>query len=537
MTSSSASLRVLITSALVFGTVVSGLGTASAQTDASAVRPAAWGQCAADVLASLPATVTPEERARLSCTTQEVPVDHSRPRGEKTGIAMMKRPANDPSRKIGSIFLNPGGPGGSGLIRGAIAKNYFPAQVLDRFDIIGFDPRGVARSAPLRCFRTQEESDAVNGGWYSLPITKAEISSSISSAKAYTDYCKINAGPLLNHMSTEAVVRDLDIMRESVGDKQLNFVGFSYGTLIGSTYANIFPSKARAIVIDGNVDPQLRLTNGAEYDRQRAQGFEIALDAMLKRCDSAGVAKCAFAGDARAKFEAMKKALAVGPVTLPNGTKVTLADVVGRVAGDLYSVPRFAALVAWLQSIHVALNPSAVAAFSVQSTVELAAPLNNGGGRFDVDPLPETPYTADDSYFAVNCTDKPFARTNRMWEQTAAKWEKQSPTFGRYQAASDLLACPTWPTRNPDRWIGPWNRKTANPIVVVGNYYDPATQYLFSQRMAKQLGNARLISVDSFGHCILGRAAGADAAVAKYLVDLVAPADGQVFQPNLQPFA
>ncbi|WP_434442069.1 alpha/beta hydrolase [Lentzea sp. E54] len=531
-------MRVVLASALVLGTIVSGLGTASAQTDASSVRPAAWGQCAADVLASLPASVTPEERARLTCAVQEVPVDHSRPRGEKTGIAMMKRPANDPSRKIGSIFLNPGGPGGSGLIRGAIAKNYFQPQVLDRFDVIGFDPRGVARSAPLRCFRTQEEADAVNEGWHSLPITSDEIASTIRQSKAYTDYCKINAGPLLNHMSTETVARDLDIMREAVGDKQLNFVGFSYGTLMGSTYANIFPQRTRAMVIDGNVDPQLRLTNGAEYDRQRSQGFEIALDAMLKRCDSVGVERCAFAGDARAKFEDMKKALAKGPVTLPNGTKVTLSDVVGRVAGDLYSIARIAPLAAWLQSVHMALNPStAVTTFGVQSTVELAAPLNNNAGRMDVDPLPDTPYTADDSYYAVNCIDKPFSRTTRNWARTAAKWEKDSPTFGRYQAASDLLTCATWPARHPDRWIGPWHRKTPNPIVVVGNYYDPATQYLFSQRMAKQLGNARLVSVDAFGHCILGRSAGTDAVVAKYLVDLVAPADGQVFQPNVQPFA
>ncbi|MCX2952591.1 alpha/beta hydrolase [Lentzea sp. NEAU-D7] len=537
MKSSSASARVVVASALVLGTVVSGLGVANAQAEASSgVRPAAWGQCAADVLAGLPASVTPEERAKLTCAVQEVPVDHSRPRGEKTGIAMMKRPANDPSRKIGSIFLNPGGPGGSGLLRGAVAKNYFQPSVLDRFDVIGFDPRGVARSAPMRCFRTQEEADAVNEGWYALPITKTEIASTIQQSKTYTDYCKINAGPLLNHMSTEAVARDLDVMREAVGDQQLNFVGFSYGTLIGSTYANIFPQRTRAMVIDGNVDPRLRLTNGAEYDRQRADGFEIALDAMLKRCDAVGATKCAFAGDARGKFEAMKTALGKAPATLPDGTKVTLTDVVSRVAGDLYSIARITTLAAWLQNVHVALNPSA-ATFGVQAAVELPAPLNNAGGRMDVDPLPDTPYTADDSYYGVNCTDKPFARTNRHWERTAAKWEAESPTFGRYQAASDLLTCATWPTRNPDRWIGPWNRKTKTPIVVVGNYYDPATQYLFSQRMAKQLGNARLISVDSFGHCILGRSAETDAAVAKYLVDLVAPADGQVFQPNVQPFA
>ncbi len=529
-------VRAALATALALGTIVSGLGTASAQTEAAAVKPAAWGQCAADVLEGLPATVTPEERARLSCAVQEVPVDHSRPRGEKTGIAMMKRPANDPARKIGTIFLNPGGPGGSGLLRGAVAKNYFPASVLDRFDVVGFDPRGVARSAPLRCFRTKEEADAVNEGWHLLPTTKDEIASTLRQSKVYTDYCKINAGPLLNHMSTEAVARDLDQMREAVGDKQLNFVGFSYGTLIGSTYANIFPHRTRAMVIDGNVDPQLRLTNGADYDRQRAQGFEIALDAMLKRCDTVGAAKCAFAGNARQKFDNMREALRKAPATLPDGKKVTLTDVVGRTAGDLYSVARINTLVPWLQSVHLALNPAeaSTAALSVLSVVDVPHAIN---GRMDMDPLPDTPYTADDSYFAVNCTDKPFARTNRLWEQTATKWERQSPTFGRYQAASDLLTCPTWPTRNPDRWIGPWNRHTKNPIVVVGNYYDPATQYLFSQRMAKQLGNARLISVDSFGHCILGRSAATDAAVAKYLVDLTPPVDGSVFQPNVQPFA
>ncbi|WP_322789060.1 alpha/beta hydrolase [Lentzea waywayandensis] len=479
--------------------------------------------------------MTPEERARLTCAVQDVPVDHSRPYGEKTGIFMIKRAANDPSRRIGSIFLNPGGPGLSGVLHGALVKNYLHATVLDRFDVIGFDPRGVARSNPMRCFRTKEEADAVNQGRSPLPRTEEEISSSIRQAKLYTDYCKVNAGPLLNHMSTEAVARDLDIMRESIGEKQLNFVGFSYGTVIGSTYANIFPHRVRAMVLDGNVDAPLRLTNGEENDRQSARGFEIAFDAMLKRCDSVGVAKCAFAGDARSKFEAMRKALAAGPVTLPDGSKVALATLIGRVYGDLYAPSRFGTLAAWLQSVHNALNPSA--ALALQSTVEPPPPLANQNDRLDIAPQSGTPYTADDSFYGVNCTDKPYLRTNRFWAQTASKWEQESPTFGRYQAASGLMTCPTWPTNNPDRWIGPWDRPTKNPIVLVGNYYDPATQYLFAQRMAKQLGNARLISVDAFGHCILGRSAGTDTAVAKYLLDLTPPADGAVFQPNEQPFA
>ncbi|WP_285641222.1 alpha/beta hydrolase [Lentzea sp. NBRC 102530] len=527
---STRAVRVALASALALGTVITGLGSASAQAEPASAKPAAWGPCAADVLAEIPAA----ERAKVSCAVQVVPVDHSRPRGDTTGVVMMKRPAGDPAKKIGSLFINPGGPGGAGLIYSAYGSSFFTPEILEKFDLIGFDPRGVGRSAPLRCFRTQEEAEAVNEGWYALPRTKDEIASSIRQSKVYTDYCKINAGPLLNHMSTEAVARDLDAMRESVGDKQLTYVGFSYGTLLGATYANIFPSKSRALVLDGNVDPQLRLTNGAQYDKERARGFEIALDAMLKRCDSVGVERCAFAGGARKKFDDIRASLAKAPTTLPGGAVVTLTDVVGRTSSNLYSPTSFKSLTAWLQSIHAAQNPSA-ASLSVQSVVDVPM-LNNLGGRADVRVLPETPYTADDSYYAVNCIDKPFARTNRNWATTAAQWEKDSPTFGRYQAASDLLTCPTWPTRHPDRWIGPWNKKTKNPIVVVGNYYDPATQYLFAQRMTKQLGNARLISVDAFGHCILGDSAGADAAVTRYLVDLTAPANGQVFQPNAQPF-
>ncbi|WP_197289051.1 alpha/beta hydrolase [Nocardia sp. NRRL S-836] len=529
--------RAALASALVLGTIVSGLGagTASAQAEAAAVRPAAWGPCAADVLASIPAA----ERTRVSCAVQEVPVDHSRPRGDTTGIIMMKRPATDPAKKIGSLFINPGGPGGAGLIYGAFGASFFTPEVLEKFDLIGFDPRGVGRSAPLRCFRTQEEADAVNDGWYALPITKEEIASSIRQSKVYTDYCKINAGPLLNHMSTEAVARDLDVLREAVGDRQLTYVGFSYGTLLGATYANIFPQKSRALVLDGNVDPQLRLTNGAEYDRQRAKGFEIALDAFLKRCDVEGAAKCAFAGDARKKFDALRETLRKGPTTLPDGTQVTLTDVVGRTSSNLYNPATFKALAAWLQSIHAAQHPAAATAaeqpLAVQSVVDVPVQ-NNNGGLADVRVLPETPYTSDDSYYAVNCIDKPFAKTTRNWASTASRWEKESPTFGRYQAASDALTCPTWPTRNPDRWIGPWNRKTKNPVVVVGNYYDPATQYEFARRMARELGNARLISVDAFGHCILGDSAGADAAVTRYLVDLTAPVNGSVYHPNVQPF-
>ena len=283
--------------------------------------------------------------------------------------------------------------------------------MLDRFDIIGFDPRGVARSAPVRCFRTAEEADAVNEGWFSLPRTKDEIASSIRQSKVYTDYCKINAGPLLNHMSTEAVARDLDVMREAVGDKQLNFVGFSYGTLLGSTYANIFPHRTRAMVIDGNVDPQLRLTQRRRVrpparrrlrDRARRDAPALRLRPVSPSARSPVTPGSKFDDMQVSRWARRRRRCRTAP-------RSTLADVIGRVAGDLYSIAEVrGARGAWLQSVHNALNPAA-AAFGVQSTVDLAAPLNNNAGRADVDPLPDTPYTADDSYYAVNCTDKPFA--------------------------------------------------------------------------------------------------------------------------------
>ncbi|MEV7237375.1 alpha/beta hydrolase [Streptomyces sp. NPDC051020] len=472
------------------------------------------------------------------CAVYPVPLDYANPSGEKIGIAMMRRRAGDPAKRIGSLFLNPGGPGGSGYLWATTTR--FEPRVMEHFDLIGFDPRGVARSNPLRCFKTNEEADAVFGRITGVPVTPAEVDGTLAATKDYTDACARNAGALIQHMSTINVVRDLDRMRQAVGDAQLNFAGFSYGTLIGATYANMYPDKVRALIIDGNVDPQLRLHNGLEYDRQRAAGgFELSLDEFLKRCKTAGAPRCAFAeGDTRAKFDAIRDHLRTSPVTLPSGSQVTLSSFTSQVADALYAQTRLAPLARSLQALHEAINPkqgfgAGARTVSTDEADRLAKVVPAALREAPAD----SPYTADDSYYGVNCQDKPYPTNPKVFANLARPWEHDAPTFGRYQAY-DAPACATWPSpaRAAEQYPGPWNKQTANPVMVIGNTFDPATQYKFSQNMQRELGNAVLVTVDVIEHCAVGRSKALNGLVTSYLVDQVTPKPGQVLKPDLDPF-
>ncbi|MER6765702.1 alpha/beta hydrolase [Amycolatopsis sp. NPDC000746] len=488
--------------------------------------PVKWEDCTKEQLRGVP-----EDQVKLySCSLYRVPIDHDDASLGSIDIALMKRAAKIPGQRIGSLFLNPGGPGGSGLRMPISGDRFFRPQVMDRFDLVGFDPRGVGASNPLRCFTTAEDAQDVQSQLLPVPLSRKEISSTLAGYRDYGQFCRRNAGALLDHMSTRDVVRDLDQLRAAVGDQQLTYTGFSYGTLVGSTYAAMFPKQTRAIVIDGNVDPQLRTNDGVTYDLARAQGFEIALDGFLKRCAQAG-GKCAFsAGDPRAKFDELREHVRTDPITLPGGQKLDLARLIGAASSAMYSPDSFGELAEGLQQAYSVLHPS------LQAQSARNAALSAGrGGLLDL--VPDSPYAGNDSYLAVNCADKPMRIKQEQVPGIAGKADRESPTFGRYQVFSDIAACPVWPAaKTSDPYRGPWRANTATPVLVVSNFYDPATRYRFGQRMAEELGNSRLLSVDSFGHCILGSARGVDDATAAYLIDLKVPADGQVFQPDRQPF-
>ncbi|MGW0521100.1 alpha/beta hydrolase [Crossiella sp. NPDC003009] len=518
--------------AVVAATALTGTGAAAPEqesTERFALESVKWAPCPDAVFVNDPQA----DRTRFGCATYKVPIDYRKPSTGSVEIALLRRLADDPARRIGSMFINPGGPGGSGYLGPIRADRRYGAEVLKRFDIVGFDPRGVARSSPLRCFTTAEEAKAVSDRQIAVPFTRQEVKDAVQAGKDHSEACASNAGPLIRHMSTKNVARDLDVLRQAVGDAKLTFVGFSYGTLIGSTYANMFPSKTRAIVIDGNVDPELRTGDGLESDRQRAEGFELALDGFLKRCTAAGP-KCAFSeGDTRKKFDELRTRLQREPITLPTGAKLTLSAFTSNVSTAMYAADRFAPLAVALQQAYTAMSP-----VDTLDRDRAEAPsdfLTKQTPPHSLDALADTPYTGDDSFYGVNCIDKPYLRLPAAYPVIAKIWERQFPTFGRFQAF-DAVPCATWPGGS-DRYAGPWHKKTEHPIVVIGNYYDPATPYAFSQRMAKQLGSARLVSVDSFGHAILGRSKCVDDLTTAYLADLKAPANGIVCQPNAQPFA
>jgi pimeloyl-ACP methyl ester carboxylesterase len=451
-------------------------GTATA---APAAAPVDWAAC------------TEEPLAGFDCATYEVPLDHDEPRGATTTIALARRPAGDPARRIGTIFLNPGGPGGPGRGLVTAAPGIVAPEVLARFDVVGFDPRGIGASDPIQCFDTDAEAEALFAEMRGVPLTRDEIISTLRANYAYTEACKRNAGPLLTHMSTLNVARDLDLLRQAVGDDKLTYIGFSYGTLIGATYANLFPGRVRAVIIDGNVDPDQRTNRRLANKFDRAGGFEIALSGFLRECDAAGP-DCAFAGNARGKFDAIRERLRQGPVTLPEIGTVTIDDLTGFIGSILYDVASFPDAAATLQFVHDALfGGAATRSTAGARTVPKAPPAR--GWMTDA-----YSYTGNDAFYAVNCADAPLPRNPALYPAFAVAFEAAHRTFGRAEAFGEV-GCANWP-RITERYDGPWNRRTARPVLVVNPTYDPATRYDFAVRMTRQLGNARLLTLDGFGH-------------------------------------
>jgi pimeloyl-ACP methyl ester carboxylesterase len=472
----------------------------------------------------------------LQCATARVPLDYGQPRGRAISIALIRLPASDPAHRIGSLLVNPGGPGTSGVAVVRANAQQFPAELQSRFDIVGFDPRGVGLSTPVRCFTSVAEQRAFFAGMPRFPVTPAEQASTIRKAAAFDRLCGQRNADLLPHLSTANAARDMDLLRQALGDPRLTYLGLSYGSFLGTTYANLFPNRVRALVLDGAIEPVEWTTGrGDEGDTvptflrlESDVGASQTLGAFLDLCAGAGPAGCAFATgtDRQAthvRFQALMARMLARPVPVatPQGTvQVTYADAVSAVSGALHDPLAYPALAVALR--HLEQGDGSV-------VLQLL-------GSF-ASPTPAAYDNTVDAEAAIACADSDSPRDPGVWPAAAAAADRRSPYFGALYAWASVR-CADWPARDADRYTGPFDRRTSGTVLVVGNTFDPATRYQSAVALSQELGNARLLTLNGWGHTAAGQpSACANDAETAYLADLTLPAPGTVCQMDQGPFA
>ncbi|WP_326564646.1 alpha/beta hydrolase [Micromonospora peucetia] len=481
------------------------------------------------------------------CATVRLPQDYDKPNGPTTEVAVLRVKARDQQRRIGSLFINPGGPGGSGTSVALAAPYFISDEVLDRFDIVGVDPRGVGASQQVRCFPSvKEQTRAYTGLNVAFPWTKAEEKAYVASSKAVGKGCSSTGKPLTGAMSTAEVARDMDVLRRAVGDRKLTYLGFSYGSVLGQYYANMFPDRVRALAIDGVLNPndwvgQGRARSLPQEDRMRSgQGAYQALREILVRCDRAGAQACPLAeGDPVASFELVAKRLRAKPVVIEDpefGTvTITYADFIGANLSALYGPEGYAEVVDLTAALLVLTDPASSPAARRPASVQVtrqAAEAREQARRYDF------PYDNGlETFLGVDCTDGYHPKDAGSFPALAAKADKRDPYFGRlWTWLTSPCARKTWTVRDEDAYTGPFNRRTSAPVLVVGNYWDPATNYRGAVSSARLLPNSRLLSSDSWGHTAYGTSACATGAIDAYLLRGALPANGRVCVGDVQPF-
>jgi pimeloyl-ACP methyl ester carboxylesterase len=449
-------------------------------------------------------TWAPCDAAKFECATVDAPLDYDQPRGETIKLALIRHPTQNPGARVGSLFVNPGGPGiaGTSALSDLAFFDHVPTALVEHFDIVSWDPRGVGRSRPVQCFDPKQEKEFFRNLPAGFQVGPAEEPTWIGLWKAFAAVCGGRVGKLLAHISTTDSARDLDLLRRAVRDQKLSYIGLSYGTLIGATYANLFPDNVRALVLDGNLDPvkwfeepsgQLPLSTFIRTESDIAAGETLAR--FLDLCGAATTAHCAFsAGNpaaTHAKFDTLLTRLRAAPVTI-RGLRYTYASAVSVFVENLYTIqplfrwPGWTAGAKLMQELWVASEPDAAAASASAPT---APPIPRG----------DQSYTSYTQLYAVVCAESPNPRRTDLYSQIADFAVNRSGPVGAYWAWFGE-PCANWPKKGADVYTGPWDRPTLAPILVIGNMFDPSTRYQGSLAMASQLANARLLTVDGYAH-------------------------------------
>lgn len=481
----------------------------------------------------------------VECATTRLPLDYDEPQGATTEIALLRVKAKDQKRKIGSLFVNPGGPGGSGTDM-AIAAPYFLSQsVIDRFDIVGFDPRGVMASDNVKCFGSVKQQTEILGRMgVGFPFGEKQERDYLEAAKELGKACSTSGRPLTGAMSTAEAARDMDVLRRAVGDEKLTYLAFSYGSALGQYYANMFPDRFRAIAVDGILDPEHWVgtpkTANAEQDERlgSAAGAYRALRELLKRCDKAGEKYCEFAaGDPVKRFDTIAQRLRKKPLTITDEFgeyTITYADFVNGILGALYGIDAGEAVASISQQLWTLIYPPSDTSLAKAARTDLIQRIKDARKK----PARDFPYANGFEAFAsVLCTDALHPKDADSWPALMNKADKRAPYFGRAWGWSSVqCARETWTVHDEDAYTGPWNVHTTAPILFVGARWDPATNYDDATSAARRAPNARLLTSTNWGHTSYGTSECVTRAVDTYLVQAQLPARGTTCEGEYQPY-
>lgn len=440
----------------------------------------------------------------FTCTQVEVPLDYAEPNGKRIELAVIRSTTRGAQ---GSILVNPGGPGGSGYESVSQSLDSMASDALQSaYNIVGFDPRGVGRSAPVKCL-PDSERDAYRAETFDLE-TPAGLDAATKASIDFAEQCAKNTGELLGHVDTESAARDLDILRAIVGDKKLNYLGFSYGTFLGTTYAELFPNNVGHMVLDGGINPA---NTSEEMTMGQAKGFEDAIRAYVADCQTSN--KCPLPGtvdDGVAKIRALIESMEESPLMSSSGREVTVPLFISGFILPLYNDANWPTLT---QALAQALqgNPD-----TILYLADFGADREEDGSYSS---------NSDFAFTAINCLDYPMPDSLEAMRADAAALDKASPTLGRFLAYGGIM-CGVWPheaVREPHKV----SASGAEPIVVVGTTGDPATPYEWSKGLADQLESGVLLTWEGQGHTAYGRAGDCIGdAVDNYFIDGTVPDEG-----------